>query len=41
MIKVNYAINKLHEKAFRSDLSCLKKSFDELLTMNYFFLLFS
>ena len=41
-IKVNYAINRIHEKAFRSDLSTQIKnpSFDGLLTTNYFFLSF-
>ena len=42
-IKVNCAINRIHEKVFRSDLSTQIKnlSFDELLIMNYFFLLFT
>ena len=40
--KVNYVINRIHEKAFRLDLSTQTKnlSFDELSTTNYFFMLF-
>ena len=42
-MKVNYASNRIHEIAFRLDLSTqIKKnlSLDELLITNYFFLLF-
>ena len=40
-IKVNYAINKIYENTFRSDLSTQKNlPFDELLTTSYFLLLF-
>ena len=40
-IKVNYAINRIYEKTFRSDLSTQKNlSFEELLTSSYFLLLF-
>ena len=40
-IKVNYAINRIHEKTFRSDLSRQKNLFfDELLTTSYFLVLF-
>ena len=43
IIEVNDVINRIHEKAFRSDLSTQIKKillFLELLTKNYFFLLF-
>ena len=40
-VKANYAINRIYEKTFRSDLSTQKNlSFDELLTTSYFLLLF-
>ena len=40
-IKVNYAINRIYEKTFRSDLSAQKSlSFDKLLTTSYLLLLF-
>ena len=40
-ITINYAINRIYEKTFRSNLSTQKNlSFDELLTTSYFLLLF-
>ena len=40
-IKVNYIINRIYEKTFRSDLPTQKNlSFDELLATSYFLLVF-